>query len=65
MMQYAILTLDPMFVKFADFIQHYDLPHEIHLNRTRVWIQDSSLLTYFLLAFPTAIHITDEDDHDR
>lgn len=59
MIEYALLTRDPDFLKFAEFIQAHNLSHEIHLNRTRVrLVENSSLHLEFLLRFPSAFPIT-------
>ena len=50
--QYYILNLDPRATEVFEFIRHYSLRCEVHLNRTRFWIEeDSSQLTEFLLRF--------------
>ena len=60
MIEYAVYTQDPEFLKFAEFIQLNNLSHEIHLNRTRVQIpKNSRLHTEFLLRFPNADLITE------
>jgi hypothetical protein len=52
MRQYYILTLDPRAREVFEFITHHKLDLEVHLNRTRFWIEeDSSILTEFLLRF--------------
>jgi hypothetical protein len=52
MRQYYILTLDPRAGQVFDFIREHKLQVDVHLNRTRFWIEeDSSVLTEFLLRF--------------
>jgi hypothetical protein len=53
MRQYYVLTQDPTIGDVLDFIAHYSLRCEIHLNRTRFWIPEGSVLTECLLRFPT------------
>lgn len=53
MYQYYILTQDPNIGDVLDFIRQHSLRCEIHLNRTRFWLPDGSILTECLLRFPT------------
>ena len=57
--QYAILTEDPAFKDFYEFIERYNLQFEPHLNRTRALIPTGKILTEFLLRFPSAIYVAD------
>ena len=52
MRQYYILTLDPRAAEVFKFIMDHKLTVEVHLNRTRFWIEeDTSVLTEFVLRF--------------
>ena len=62
MHRYAILTQDPQFCEFWDFIKRYDLEFEAHLNRTHVILDpNSTVYTEFLLRFSDPIRITDRE----
>ena len=61
MRQYYILTLDPRAGEVINFIREHSLALEVHLNRTRFWIdEDSSVLTEFLLRFADCCPHVDE-----
>lgn len=50
MKQYYVLTASPHLKAVFEFIQNRDLPHEIHFNRTRFWIDPhSEAFTEFVL----------------
>jgi hypothetical protein len=52
MLEYYILTLDPNMGQVFGFIELHDLQFEMHLNRTRFWIDpDSALYTEFCLRY--------------
>ena len=52
MREYYILTLDPRFGEVFKFLETHKLKYEVHLNRTRFWVPESStVLTEFLLRF--------------
>jgi hypothetical protein len=51
MRQYYILTLDPRASEVFNFIRDHKLTIEVHLNRTRFWVPEGSVLTEFLLRF--------------
>jgi hypothetical protein len=51
MRHYYILNLDPRALEVFDFIKHHTLRVEVHLNRTRFWVPEGSVLTEFLLRF--------------
>lgn len=52
MRQYYILNMDPRAIEVFEFIKAHKLTVEVHLNRTRFWIEeDTSVLTEFLLRF--------------
>ena len=58
--QYALLTEDPDFLKFSEFIRRHDLTISLHLNRTRVLIPcDSAIETQLLLQFPRVFRVAD------
>ena len=61
MRHYYILNLDPRATEVFEFIRHYSLRCEVHLNRTRFWIEeDTSVLTEFLLRFGECVHQVDD-----
>lgn len=61
MRQYYILTLDPRASEVFNFIREHSLALEVHLNRTRFWIEeDTSVLTEFLLRFADCCPYVDE-----
>lgn len=49
--QFALLNHDPQLHVLFEFIQQHSLKHQVHLNRTRVWVPDGVILTQFLLQF--------------
>lgn len=51
MRQFYILTLHPRLAEVYKFIDSYNLDFEAHLNRTRFWVPEGSVLTEFLLRF--------------
>ena len=51
MRQYYILTLDPRRCEVFEFIEYHKLTVDVHLNRTRFWVPEGSILTEFLLRF--------------
>lgn len=62
---YCVYTQDPKFATVLRFIKSYNIKHELHLNRTRFWIDDSSpTWCLLLLQFYAHIHSIDsESDH--
>ena len=61
MRQYYILTLDPRALEVFEFVRDHKLTVEVHLNRTRFWIEeDTSVLTEFLLRFADSCPYVDE-----
>jgi hypothetical protein len=42
MKQYYVLTSSPHLRAVFEFIRLHDLPHEIHFNRTRFWLDPNS-----------------------
>ena len=60
MRQYYILTLDPRIREVFEFIDYYKLDIEVHLNRTRFWVPEGSVLTEFVLRFSDCCHHVDE-----
>jgi len=59
MKQFAVLSSDPDLEQVFEFIQHYDLRCEVHLNRTRFWVPEGAVLTECLLRFDTIWQIQD------
>jgi len=52
MLEYYVLNQDPKAQSVWEFIAAHDLPHELHLNRTRFWVPtDSTAYTEFVLRF--------------
>jgi hypothetical protein len=51
MRQYYILTVDPRANEVYDFIRDHRLVCSVHLNRTRFYVPEGSVLTEFLLRF--------------
>jgi hypothetical protein len=50
--EHYILTLDPACARVFAYIEHHKLTMEVHLNRTRFWIDPNSpLYTDFILRF--------------
>ena len=60
MRQYYILTLDPRAGEVFNFIRDHKLTVDVHLNRTRFWIAEGSVLTEFLLRFSDCCPYVDE-----
>ncbi len=62
---YCVYTQDPHFASILNFIQIYSIEHELHLNRTRFWVDDSSpTWCLLLLKYSSSIHpIDSETDH--
>ena len=60
MRQYYILTLDPRAGQVFDFIRDHKLQVDIHLNRTRFWVPEGSILTEFLLRFADSCPYVDD-----
>jgi hypothetical protein len=60
MRQYYVLTTSPRLESIFEFIQHHNLTLEVHLNRTRFWVPEGTVLTEFLLRFSTVATLVDE-----
>jgi len=61
MRQYYILTLDPRAGEVFRFLIEHKLAVDVHLNRTRFWIEeDTSVLTEFLLRFGDCCPLVDD-----
>lgn len=60
MRQYYILTLDPRAGEVFNFIREHALKLDVHLNRTRFWVPEGSVLTEFLLRFADCCPYVDE-----
>ena len=60
MLHYYILNLDPHARLVFEFIQHHRLKSSIHLNRTRFWVPEGTVLTEFLLRFSTVCTPVDD-----
>ena len=60
MRQYYILTLDPRAGQVFSFIREHRLQMDVHLNRTRFWVPEGSVLTEFLLRFSDCCPYVDD-----
>jgi len=60
MRQYYALTTAPQLASIFEFIQHHNLQFEVHLNRTRFWVPEGSILTEFVLRFGDYCPYVDE-----
>jgi hypothetical protein len=60
MRQYYILTLDPRAGQVFNFIREHKLQMDVHLNRTRFWVPEGSVLTEFLLRFTDCCPYVDD-----
>ena len=60
MRHYYVLNLDPRAAEVFEFIKAHKLTCEVHLNRTRFWVPDGSVLTEFLLRFSECVCLVDE-----
>jgi hypothetical protein len=49
MTEYYILTLDPNLAPVCRWIDLNRLAYEVHLNRTRFWVPEGSIMDEFLL----------------
>ena len=60
MRHYYILTLDPRRSEVFSFIYYHKLRFEVHLNRTRFWVPEGSVLTELVIRFGDCCHYVDE-----
>ena len=51
MLEYYVLTDNAQFESVIEFIRQHNLPHSIHLNRTRFSVPRGAVHTEFLLRF--------------
>ena len=58
--QYYILTQHPACASVFEFIRDHKLACEVHLNRTRFWVPEGSVLTEFILRFSDSCPYVDE-----
>jgi hypothetical protein len=42
MRQYYVLNSSPILLQVFDFIRLHELDHEVHLNRTRFWLDPTA-----------------------
>lgn len=56
---YYVLNQDPRAQEVFEFIRQHHLGVEVHLNRTRFWIPQGSVLTEFVLRFHDCCHLVD------
>ena len=61
MRQFYILTLHPNAGLVFNFIADHNLQCEVHLNRTRFWIPEGSILTEFILRLGDYCPQVDDD----
>lgn len=61
MRQFYILTLHPNASKVFNFIIEHKLTVDVHLNRTRFWVPEGSVLTEFLLRYGDSCPQVDDD----
>jgi hypothetical protein len=61
MRQFYILTLHPHASEVFNFIIEHKLQVEVHLNRTRFWIPEGSVLTEFILRLGDYCPQVDDD----
>jgi hypothetical protein len=61
MRQFYILTLHPHAREVFNFIIEHKLKLEVHLNRTRFWIPEGSILTEFILRHGDSCPQVDSD----
>jgi hypothetical protein len=59
MRHYYIFNRDPRATELFDFIRDHRLAVEVHLNRTRFWVPEGTVLTEFLLRFGECAHHVD------
>jgi hypothetical protein len=63
MRQYYVLNLDPRANQVFEFIREHKLTCEVHLNRTRFWVPEGTVLTEFILRYnDTCPRVDDELD---
>jgi hypothetical protein len=48
MIQYCVFTRDPEFLKVSKWLSANWIPFEVHLNRTRFWVQEGEQHMKFL-----------------
>lgn len=63
MRQYYVLNQDPRANQVFEFIREHKLACEVHLNRTRFWVPEGTVLTEFILRYnDTCPRVDDELD---
>lgn len=62
---YAVYSTDPQFARVLNFLNTYSVQCEVHINRTRFWIDDSRPeWCILLLKFYNSIHdVSEEENH--
>ena len=60
MRHYYVSNSNPCLEPIFEFIRHHNLRCEVHLNRTRFWVPNGTVLTEFLLRFSTVATLVDE-----
>lgn len=61
MRHYYVLNRDPRASEIFDFIRDHRLVCSIHLNRTRFYVPEGSVLTEFLLRYSESCCIVDDE----
>ena len=60
MRHYYVLNQDPQSARVFEFIQAHKLDHTVHINRTRFWVPEPSIiLTECMLRFSNCVHLVD------
>ena len=57
---YYVLNQDPRAQEVFEFIVQHQLGVEVHLNRTRFWVPEGSVLTEFVLRFYSCCPLVDD-----
>ena len=57
---YYVLNQDPRAREVFEFIREHQLAVEVHLNRTRMWIPEGTVLTEFIMRFHECAHMVDD-----
>jgi hypothetical protein len=64
MNQYCVYTRDDRFLEVAHWITSNKIKFEPHLNRTRFWIPEGTIMTEFLLKYSEICPIVNEAQAD-
>lgn len=59
---YCVYTRDSQFVAVCNWLIQHDIARELHLNRTRFWIDDSSVLhSELVLRFASSVFTVEHE----